>query len=140
MASQACIDAVKDAGVTLDDIDLIICASGGADSGIPDDAPRIQVIFLFCYCNNSIAPSWTQCERSSCIQCARHLLRIRGKKIQDTYKFINKVGLHTAALYIQSGLYKNVLVVCSENPDLEWGVEPNQPQTAAILGMIFSKS
>lgn len=45
MASQACIDAVQDAGLTLDDVDLIICSSGGADSGIPDDAPRIQVIF-----------------------------------------------------------------------------------------------
>ena len=42
MAAQAALEAIADAGLTLNDIDLLINASGTQEQAIPDGGPLIQ--------------------------------------------------------------------------------------------------
>jgi 3-oxoacyl-[acyl-carrier-protein] synthase-3 len=107
MAALAAEEALDDAGMTIDDIDLILNGSGSAEQAIPDNGPLIQ----------------------------RHLgaaeSGIASMSVHATcLSFL--VALNAAANYIATGQYKNILVVSSEISSR--GINPKEAESFVLFG------
>lgn len=107
MGAQAAMEAMDDAGLTIDDIDLIINGSGTAEQSIPDGAPLIQ----------------------------RHLgvadSGIPGFTVHATcLSFL--VALNVAANFLATGQYKNILLVTSDIAS--HAINPKEPESFVLFG------
>jgi len=108
MAAQAGLEAIKDAKLKLQDIDLLINASGTPERAIPDSAPLVQEWMGL---NKYQVPAFSV--HATCLS------------------FI--VALEIAAGFIATGLHKNILIVSSEIV-LPCGLNWNEPHSACLFG------
>jgi len=108
MAAEAAKEAIKDANLTLDDIDLILNASGTPEQPIPDNGPFVQ--------------HWLGLDKKGTPAFSIHATCL---------SFI--VALHVSSSFISTGLYKRILIVSSEIMN-EWGLNWNQPHPAGLFG------
>lgn len=107
MGAQAAHEALQDAELSPNEIDLIINASGSSEQAIPDTAPLIQRQMGL---GRSGIPSLTI--HATCLS------------------FV--AALDTAASLIASGRYRNILLVTSEIASA--GFNPAQAESASLLG------
>jgi 3-oxoacyl-[acyl-carrier-protein] synthase-3 len=107
MGAQAAREALQDAGMTLDDIDLIVNASGTSEQAIPDTSALIQRELGL---GKSGIPCMTL--HTTCLS------------------FV--VALDTCASLIASGRYKNILVVTADIASV--GINPKEPESATLVG------
>lgn len=107
MGAQAAKEAVADAGLRLEDIDLILNASGTAEQAIPDTSALIQKEL-------GMGKSGTACMsiHTTCLS------------------FV--VALDLCASLIASGRYRNILVVTSDIASV--GINPKEPESATLVG------
>lgn len=107
MGAAAAREAVAEAGLSLDAIDLILNASGTAEQVLPDGAPFIQRELGLG--DSGIA---TMSVHTTCLG------------------FLT--ALDVASSFIATGRYKNILIVNSEIPSK--GLNFNQPESASLFG------
>ncbi len=107
MGAQAAREAVEDSGLTLDDIDLILCASGTPEQTIPDNSALIQREL-------GLGKSGVSC-MSVHITCLSFLL-----------------ALDLASSMLAVGRYKNILIVSSDIASV--ALNFNDPESAALFG------
>ena len=107
MGAQAALEAVKDAGLKLEDIDLILNASGTAEQAIPDTSALIQKEL-------GMGKSGVACMsvHTTCLS------------------FV--VAMDLCASLIASGRYKNILVVTADIASV--GINPKEPESASLVG------
>ena len=107
MGAAAAREAVKDAGLTLDDIDLILCASGTPEQTIPDNSALIQREL-------GLGKSGTSC-MSVHITCLSFLM-----------------ALDLASVMLSVDRYKNILIVASDIASVALNFK--DPESAALFG------
>ena len=107
MGAQAAREALEEAGLRPDQIDLIINASGTAEQAIPDTGALIQRQLGL---GDSGIPSMTV--HTTCLS------------------FI--AGMDVAANFLCTGRYKNILIVSSDISSC--GINPKEPESASLLG------
>lgn len=107
MAGHAVRDAVQQAGLSLSDIDLIINASGTPEQVVPDGGALLQRELGL---TESGIPAF-----SIHMTCLSFL-----------------AALQTAAAYLQTGLYRRILISSSEI--VSSGLNFNEPESATLLG------
>ncbi|MDP8222573.1 MAG: 3-oxoacyl-[acyl-carrier-protein] synthase III C-terminal domain-containing protein [Candidatus Lernaella stagnicola] len=107
MGAGAAQEALDDAGLTIQDIDLILNASGSAEQAIPDGAPLLQRALGMA---DSGLPGFTV--HATCLS------------------FL--VALNVAANYLFTGMYKNILIVTSEIAS--GGINPKEPESFVLFG------
>jgi len=107
MGAQAALEAVGDAGLTLDDIDLILNASGTSEQHIPDGGPLIQR-------HLGLGESGVAC-MSVHTTCLSFL-----------------TGLNVAANFINGGQYRNILVISSDITSR--AINPKEPEAFILFG------
>jgi 3-oxoacyl-[acyl-carrier-protein] synthase-3 len=107
MGAQAAREAIQDAGLALEDIDLILNASGTAEQAIPDTSSLIQKEL-------GLGKSGTACMsiHTTCLS------------------FV--VALDLCASLLAAGRYKNILVVTSDIASV--GANPKEPESATLIG------
>ncbi len=107
MGARAAEAAIVDAGVALADIDLILNASGTVEQAIPDGGPLLQ---------RELGA------QTSGIPCA---------SVHSTcLSFLT--ALETSASHLELGLYRRILVVCSEISSC--GLDFADPESSALFG------
>lgn len=107
MGAQAAKQAVTEAGLTLDDIDLILNASGTPEQAIPDGGPLIQR------------------------QLGLGDSGISAFSVHATcLSFL--AALDLSANLLVTGRYHNILIVSSEIGSV--GINPNEPESACLMG------
>ena len=107
MGAQAAFEALEDAGMQPNQIDLIINASGTAEQAIPDTGALIQRQLRL---GDSGIPSMTI--HTTCLS------------------FI--AAMDVAANFICTGRYKNILIVSSDISSC--GINPREPESASLVG------
>ena len=107
MGAQAGREALDEAGLRPDQIDLIVNASGTAEQAIPDTGALIQRQLGL---GDSGIPSMTV--HTTCLS------------------FIS--GLDVAANFLCTGRYKNILIVSSDISSC--GINPQEPESASLVG------
>lgn len=107
MAAEAGKEALANANLKATDLDLILNASGTQEQVIPDGAPSIQKHLGL---QGSGIPAFTV--HATCLS------------------FI--IGLQTAASFIQSGLYRRILVATGDNASC--GLNFDEAESACLMG------
>lgn len=109
MGAEAAREAIEDAGMSVEDIDLILNASGSQEQAIPDGGPLIQR-------HLGLADSGTAAMsvHSTCLS------------------FL--VALNVAANFINSGQYRNIVIVSSEIGSA--AINPQEPESFVLFGDI----
>jgi 3-oxoacyl-[acyl-carrier-protein] synthase III len=107
MGARAAEEALADAGLDINDIDLIINGSGSLEQAIPDGGPLIQRQL-------GAADSGIACMtvHTTCLS------------------FL--VGLHTAANFLATGHYKNILLVSTEKAS--GAINSKEPESFVLFG------
>ncbi len=107
MAAQAAQEAVQNAGIQLEDLDLILNASGTQEQAIPDLSALVQH-------HLGLGESGIPCFgiNATCLS------------------FL--VALDTASHLLESGAYKNILIVSSDVASC--GLNFDEPESASLLG------
>jgi 3-oxoacyl-[acyl-carrier-protein] synthase III len=107
MGAQAAKEALEDAGITLDEIDLILNASGTSEQAIPDTSALMQREL-------GMGKSGIACMtvHTTCLS------------------FV--VALDTCASLLASGRYKNILVITADIASV--GINPKEPESATLVG------
>ncbi len=107
MGAAAAREAIKDAGLTLEDIDLILCAAGTPEQTIPDNSALLQREL-------GLGKSGTSC-MSVHITCLSFLL-----------------ALDLASVMLSVDRYKNILIVASDIASVALNFK--DPESAALFG------
>jgi 3-oxoacyl-[acyl-carrier-protein] synthase-3 len=107
MSSQAALEALEEAKLKPNQLDLIINASGTGEQAIPDTGALIQRQLGL---GNSGIPSMTV--HTTCLS------------------FV--AGMDVASNFIQSGRYKNILVASADVASC--GINPKEPESASLVG------
>lgn len=107
MGAQAAREAVADAGMQLEDIDLILCASGTPEQTIPDNSALIQREL-------GLGKSGISC-MSVHITCLSFLM-----------------AMDLASSLLATNRYKNILIVSSDVASV--ALNFNDPESAALFG------
>jgi len=107
MGAQAAREAIAEAGLKPDQIDMIINASGTAEQAIPDTGALIQRQLGL---GDSGIPSMTI--HVTCLS------------------FI--AGMEVAANFLCAGRYRNILIVSSDIASC--GINPKEPESASLVG------
>lgn len=107
MAAEAAREAVKDAGLQLSDIDLILCASGTPEQTIPDNSALIQRQL-------GLGESGTSC-MSVHITCLSFLL-----------------AMDLASSMLAVNRYRNILIVSADISSV--ALNFRDPESAALFG------
>jgi 3-oxoacyl-[acyl-carrier-protein] synthase III len=107
MGAQAANEALEDAGLKIEDIDLVLNGSGTQEQAIPDGGPLIQRQL-------GIADSGIACMsvHSTCLS------------------FL--VALNVAANFLASGQHKNILVYSSDIGSV--GINPKETESFVLIG------
>jgi len=107
MAAQAAQEAVQNAGIQVEDIDLILNASGTQEQAIPDLSALVQR-------HLGLGESGIPCfgVNATCLS------------------FI--VALDTASRLLETGSYRNILIVSADVASC--GINFDEPESAALLG------
>lgn len=107
MCAWAAEDALERAGMSRDELDLIVFASAGPQQVIPDTAPFVQTAL-------GLGDSGVTCfsVHSTCLS------------------FLS--ALDVVSCMIECGRYRNVLIVCSELSSLS--MNPKDPKTYTLFG------
>jgi 3-oxoacyl-[acyl-carrier-protein] synthase-3 len=107
MSSQAALEALEEAKLKPNQLDLIINASGTGEQAIPDTGALIQRQLGL---GNSGIPSMTV--HTTCLS------------------FV--AGMDVASNFIQSGRYKNILIASADVASC--GINPKEPESASLVG------
>jgi len=107
MGAQAAMEALDNAGMTIDDIDLILNGSGSAEQVIPDGGPLIQR-------HLGVGDSGLAC-MSVHTTCLSFL-----------------VSLNVAANFLATGQYKKILLVTSDIAS--HAINPKEPESFVLFG------
>ncbi|MGD9739405.1 MAG: 3-oxoacyl-[acyl-carrier-protein] synthase III C-terminal domain-containing protein [Bauldia sp.] len=107
MGAAAAREAIKDAGLTLEDIDLILCAAGTPEQTIPDNSALLQREL-------GLGKSGTSC-MSVHITCLSFLL-----------------AMDLASVMLSVDRYKNILIVASDIASVALNFK--DPESAALFG------
>ncbi len=107
MGAEAAKEAIAHSGLQLEDVDLIVNASGTQEQAIPDGGPLIQRQLGL---NGTGVPALTV--HATCMS------------------FL--VGLNAAANYLASGQHKNILVISSDITSV--GINPKDFHTFPLFG------
>jgi 3-oxoacyl-[acyl-carrier-protein] synthase III len=107
MAAAAAREAIADAGLKLEDIDLILCSSGTPEQTIPDNSALIQREL-------GLGTSGVSC-MSVHITCLSFLL-----------------ALDLSSVMLSVGRYKNILIVASDIASV--ALNFRDPESAALFG------
>lgn len=107
MGAQAATEAMEDAGLTINDIDLILNASGSQEQAIPDGAPLIQR-------HLGVEESGIAC-MSIHTTCLSFL-----------------AATNIAANFLETGQYKNILIVSAEIASR--AINPKESESFVLFG------
>lgn len=107
MGAEAAKEALADAGLAITDIDLILNASGTSEQAIPDGGPLLQL---------QLQQEWSGIPAFTVhATCLSFLL-----------------GMDVAASFIQSGRYRNILIVSSDITSC--GLDFSHPESSTLFG------
>ncbi len=107
MSAQAALEALDEAKLKPNQLDLIINASGTAEQAIPDTGALIQRQLGL---GNSGIPAMTV--HTTCLS------------------FV--AGMDVAANFLQNGRYKNILIASADVASC--GINPKEPESASLVG------